>query len=268
MDINSYEQKQLCEIETWEKREPSVVAQAMDKVAKPIGAVVNFVIPKKAILGALTTFNDLAGFFTDTGDILRDGNVVRIEDLKQKDLRLSDQMAENVSLWAKGIAATEGGAAGFTGIFGMAVDIPTIITLSLRTIQKIGLCYGYECNTEAEKVLVLNVMSVASSNNFQEKAAAIAALRQIEIAIAKNTWKILAEQAANKQAIPVIVMTIKNLAKQLGINITKRKALQAIPVLGAGVGAAMNVAYIADITEAAIRTYQKRWLKDNGKLIE
>ena len=60
-------------------------------------------------------------------------------------------------------------------------------------------------------------------------------------------------------------MCIKNLAKQLGINITKRKALQTIPIVGAGIGAVMNAAYITDITEAAIRIYEKRWLNDNGK---
>lgn len=109
-------------------------------------------------------------------------------------------------------------------------------------------------------------MSIASSNSLQEKAAGMAALKQIEMAIAKNTWKKLAEQAANKQGIPFIVMTIKNLAKQLGVNLTKRKALQAVPILGAGVGAMVNVAYMTDITQAAIRTYQKRWLEDNGKI--
>ena len=266
MSISRYEKQQLYEIEKWEQREPSVVAQTMNKVTKPIGELVNFVMPKNAILGALITFNDLANFFTDTGDILREGNVAKIEELRYKDLYLSDQIAKNVSLWAKGIAGAEGGGAGVAGILGMAVDIPTIITLSLRTIQKIGLCYGYECNTEAEKMFVLNIMSAASSNNVQEKAAAITTLWQIEVAIAKNTWKKLAEQATNKQGIPFLVMTIKNLARQLGINITKRKALQAIPVLGAAVGATMNIVYITDITEAAIRTYQKRWLEENGRI--
>lgn len=147
MSISSYEKQQLYEIEKWEQREPSVVAQTMNKVTKPIGELVNFVMPKNAILGALITFNDLANFFTDTGDILREGNVAKIEELRYKDLYLSDQIAKNVSLWAKGIAGAEGGGAGVAGILGMAVDIPTIITLSLRTIQKIGLCYGYVFRT-------------------------------------------------------------------------------------------------------------------------
>lgn len=268
MEMNDYEKQELLKIKEWEKREPSVVAQAIDVVAKPIGAVVNLIIPRKAILGALTTFNDLASFFTDEGDILRDSNVTTIEELRNKDLHLSDKLATDIALWAKGIAIAEGGITGTTGIFGMAVDIPSIITLALRTIQKIALCYGYKCDTEAEKIFVFQIMSAASSNSINEKTAAIVALRQIEVAIIKNTWKKLAEQAANKQAIPVFVMCIKNLAKQLGVNITKRKALQTIPIVGAGVGATMNAAYISDITEAAMRIYQKRWLKENSKIIE
>lgn len=266
--MNDYEKRELLKIKDWEEREPSVVAQAVNLVAEPIGKIVNLVIPQKAILGALTTFNDLAGFFTDENDIIRDGSVSTIEELQKKDLQLSDKLATNVTLWAKGIAGTEGAASGVAGIFGMAVDIPTIITLALRTIQKIALCYGYKCNTEAEKIFVFQVMSSASSNSMKEKIVAITALKQIQLAIAKNTWKKLAEQAAQKQAIPTFVMCIKALAKQLGINITKRKALQVIPAAGGLVGAAMNVAYISDIAEAAMRVYQKRWLEENEKIIE
>ena len=59
----------------------------------------------------------------------------------------------------------------------------------------------------------------------------------------------------------------RNLAKQLGINITKRKAAQAIPIIGAGVGAAMNLAFINDVSWAARRAFQEKWLIDNNKII-
>lgn len=42
--------------------------------------------------------------------------------------------------------------------------------------------------------------------------------------------------------------------------------MQAIPVVGAGVGAAMNAKYINDIAWAARRTFQERWLRDNDLL--
>jgi hypothetical protein len=48
----------------------------------------------------------------------------------------------------------------------------------------------------------------------------------------------------------------------------KRKAAQAIPVVGAGVGAAMNLAFINDVAWAARREFPKRWLYDNKKIKE
>ena len=71
---------------------------------------------------------------------------------------------------------------------------------------------------------------------------------------------------AEKVVICSACITIRNLSNQIGINITKRKAMQAIPVVGAGVGAAMNAKYINDIAWAARRTFQERWLRDNDLL--
>ena len=45
-------------------------------------------------------------------------------------------------------------------------------------------------------------------------------------------------------------------------------AKQAIPVVGVGVGAAMNAKYLNDIAWAARRSFQERWLRDNGLLID
>lgn len=61
---------------------------------------------------------------------------------------------------------------------------------------------------------------------------------------------------------------IKKLAKQLGINLTKRKAMQLIPVVGAGIGAAVNASYMRDVIWSARRTYQKRWIADNGYILD
>ena len=198
---------------------------------------------------------------------MRDAKVSSIHELKTKDLQVSDKLADNIHNWAIGIAGTEGGVAGFFGLPGMVADIPTIITFALRTIHKIGLCYGYKTTTQEDNLFVYSVMSAAGSNSVKEKNMAIATLRQLNVILLKNTWKKMAEKAAQeKMSGEAFIIAIKALAKQLGINLTKRKALQAIPIAGAGVGSAMNIAFINDICWAARRSYQKRWLMDNGKI--
>lgn len=259
-----YEKQQIEAITTWEKEPPSVVSQAFGVVSKPVAWVVQKLVPQKAIEGALSLANGAGNLLADTKDILRDGKVSSIEDLKHVNLEVCDGLANSVHNWALGIAAVEGGAAGYFGLPGMAVDIPALITFSLRSIHKVGLCYGYEAKTSEDEKFVMMALSSAGANNPAEKAASVLAMREIQQTILKQTWKKMAQTAAEKQLSKEAgIIAVKNLAKQLGINITKRKALQAIPFIGAGIGATMNVQYINDICWAARRSFQKRWLEEN-----
>lgn len=265
--MTEYENEQLDEIKLWKEKEPTVVSQAIGMVVKPLGWVVNKIIPQKAIQGALVGADALAQAITDENDIKRDAQISDISELRIKDLQLSDKLANEVHNWAIATLGTEGGVTGTFGIAGMAVDVPMVITFALRTIHKIGLCYGYKAVTLEDRQFVFSVMSIAGANTMHEKNIAIAYLKRLNVILVKQAWKKMAEKAVgNKFCGEAMLITVRNLAKQLGINITRRKALQAIPVIGAGVGAAMNIAFINDISWAARRCFQERWLIDNGKL--
>lgn len=267
--MNSYEKIQFDQIVEWKNEEPSVVSQVAGYVFKPVTWAVNKLIPRKAIEGALLGCNKVAELLTDTNDIKRDANVSSIKDLAYKELKLSDKLANEVHNWALAIAGAEGAAAGATGLLGFAVDIPALITQSLRVIHKIGLCYGFECRTEQDKQLVLGIMSAAGANTIEEKTASVALLQSMKVMIMRSTWKSLAAKAAqNKFGEEAAIIGIKALAKRLGVNITKRKALQTIPVIGAGIGAAVNVAFINDVAWAARRTFQETWLIANKRIEE
>ncbi|WDL93026.1 EcsC family protein [Bacillus sp. HNR-4] len=267
--LTFYEKQQLNAIEKWKTEEPSIIQQAVGKVFEPVSKIVNVIVPEKAIQGALDGASELGRWLADYNDLQRDGEVENIKELRTKDLGVSDKLADEVHNWAIGIATAEGGATGFFGVFGMAADIPSVVTLALRTIHKIGLCYGYECKTEEEKNFVLAILSVSSANSMEEKTTALATLKVIQNIISRKTWKKIGEIAVkNPAGIHAAITLIRNLAKQLGINITKRKALQAVPFIGAAVGGAVNGAFIKDVGWTARRAFQERWLKENGKIID
>jgi hypothetical protein len=115
--------------------------------------------------------------------------------------------------------------------------------------------------------VVRDVRTVA--NSVEEKLAALTAIRAIETILLKQTWKKMAETAAKNQfSKEGAIIGLKALAKQLSINITKRKALAAIPYIGALIGGSMNAWYVRDIGWAARRLFQERWLMENGKIID
>jgi hypothetical protein len=205
----------------------------------------------------------------DTADVIREASVESVSDLKTKDLQLSDRLSDEVHNWGIGMAAAEGAGAGFFGIFGAPVDVPALITMALRTIEKIGVCFGYECKTQKDEDFIFGILSAAGANTVEEKLGALVAIRSIEAALLNQTWKKMAETAAKSQfSKEGAIIGLRTLAKQLSINITKRKALAAIPYIGSLVGGSMNAWYIRDVGWAARRLFQERWLRENGKLVD
>ena len=259
-----YEKSEIRDMKKWEQEPPGVVNRALGKALTPVSWVTQRVIPKKAIEGCLNLANAAGSALADKGDILRDGEVSNISDLRNVKMEVCDKLANSVHNYALSFAAVEGGATGFFGLVGMVVDIPSLITFALRSIHKIGLCYGFESVSHEDEKFIFGIMAAAGANNPTEKMTAIATIRSIQQILVKTTWKKMAETAAQKTfSKEAGIIAIRNLAKQLGINITKRKALQAIPFFGAGVGAGMNAQYINDVCWAARREFQRRWLDEN-----
>lgn len=254
----AYEQQQLDEIEIWEKKAPSGLAKALGFFSAPLAWAARQVVPDEAMEQALKQAFGAAGAFSGSDDLLRESSILgyaaeTVGELAKAPLHISDSLAHSVAKWGKGIAAAEGAVTGVTGLAGLIVDIPAIIVLAIRTIRKIGYCYGFETSLDVERNFVLQVLSAGAANSSEEKSQAIQAIfsgdKQL---VAGHEQHILRKEG--------FTATVRNLAKQLAINLTRRKAAQGIPVIGGGVGAAMNVMFISDISDASIRLYQRRRL--------
>jgi hypothetical protein len=264
MNLGEYEKEQIRAIDEWRLEKPSGISAALGFVMFPISFLIRAFVPKSVIQGAIEGSSAAAEWWADEGDILRKGGVSEIEGLRAKDLKLSDRLANEVHNWAIGIASAEGVGSGVLGIYGLAMDIPFIVTFALRTVHKIGFCYGYKSKDEKGKQFVLTLLSAAGANTARERADAVKMLRVIDIMIAKQTLKTVAEKAVERQlAKEAVMIGVKNLGRQLGMNITERKILQAIPAIGAVVGASVNGWFINDVGWAARRSFQERWLIDN-----
>jgi len=267
--LTRYEKKQIKPIKKWKEERPGVIGKNLGIVVEPAAWLVRRIIPESATKAAIDAASKAGEKLADKKDIIRDGHVRNISSLKRKNLELSDEIANDVHNWAIGMAVVEGAVTGLEGILLAPIDITLIITLAFRTIHKIGLCYGYECVDKNDRDFVLGILAASGANTLEEKLAALTALRIIEVQIAKKTWKDLARRAAQQQlGKEAAIIGAKQLAKQLGINLTKREALAAIPVIGALIGGSVNGWYIKEVGWLARRSFQERWLLDNHKIIE
>ena len=267
--LSDYELSQIQQIQSWKTADPAVALYKANFMFLPFSRLTLAFLPIKAIHKSLQFTNNVAEWLTDKEDILRTAGISQIVELQTRSLELSDHLADHVHNWGIALASAEGGSAGALGLLGIAFDIPAIITLALRTVHKIGVCYGFEANTDAEKQFVISVLAASGSNEMSEKIAAIATLHTIRSTLTRQLTEDIAMKAASETlGREAGLVTIQNIARQLGINITRRKALQLIPVLGAAIGASVNGWFVREAGWAARRMYQERWMAVNQKIPE
>jgi uncharacterized protein (DUF697 family) len=266
--LTKYEAEQRERIEAWKAEEPGVVSKAVGILTSPLAWVAQKALPEAAIHGALDASNTLARYLADIDDVLREAKVASVEELRGLELERLDALADRTHNWAVGIAATEGAATGALGLPGMVADIPVVITLALRTIHKVGACYGFRAKDEQDAQFIYGILSASGANSMKEKVASLGVLRSLQVALMKQTWKAMNQKALGaKLSQEGGVIALRNLAKQLGVNLTKRKALAVVPAIGALVGGSANGWWLKEVGWAARRSFQERWLAEAGKIV-
>lgn len=265
-NLTEYEAEQLSAIQAWKTEEPSVISKSLGTVFTPVSWLTQKLIPEKAIRGAIYAAMKTADKLSDRGDIKKAGNVSQIQDLLSKELQFLDKLAATVHHWAIGLATTGGIATGFGGAVTLAADIPATVTLALRTIYKIGLCYGYESKTDEDRRFILAVLAIPSANSIGDKMIALNTLGAVRTTPKRSLVPSPDDAAESTQKKPLTKkdtdIGIDHLAKATGLNLSKRKVLQLIPAVGAVVGGSVNGWYLRDVGWSARRAYQERWLGD------
>ncbi|NII59761.1 EcsC family protein [Sphingomonas aerolata] len=268
MKIDAYVRGQIKDIVAWEAEEPWLVTKVINRVTAPLAWGIKKVIPKVAIEGIVISADWMASLTTREKWVLGEAGVDSFADVRELPLLKLDAMADSVHNWAITTATAEGGIAGAAGLPGMVLDIPAVIGQSFRLIRQVGLCYGYETKTDEDFSFCLEVLSLAGSASMKEKTGSLATLKSMETTLKKVGWKAMEKVAKKSPATrEAFLLALKKVAEQLGFQLTKKKALQAVPIIGAAVGATSNLAFIRSVGWAARRAYQRRLLEEHGLTI-
>jgi hypothetical protein len=263
--ITPYERDQGEHIQSWSQEPPGIVERAAGVALAPLGWVFNRIIPPSAIEALLRASDWLADKTIGEAAKQRDAATASKPEARLEEL---DAETDRIRNWAIAYASGEGAVAGAVGLISLPIDIPAIVTLSLRTIRRIGLVYGYAAANEAEKKFIFSVLAVAGANSMPQKVAALDAMRDLETDLIARHWVALGQRAAQRTVrAETMLLFIRDVAEQLGLNLSRRKALAAVPIVGAAIGAAMNGWYLRDVATAAQRAYQERWLRERGRLV-
>lgn len=156
-------------------------------------------------------------------------------------LQQRDELAKELLVKYKKIAAAEGAGTGFGGIFLGMVDFPALIAIKMKFLFELAHIYGYDTNNKSERLFLLYVFQLAFSGH--EKRPSL--LETIE------DWD---------SKYLELEVDWEQLQREYRDSLDFRKLLQIVPGFGAVVGFLANYSLLDDLGGVAINCYRMRIL--------
>lgn len=142
------------------------------------------------------------------------------------------------------LAALSGGIGGAVGLASLPVELPASTTIMLRSIADIARNEGEDLARPETALACLEVFALgghAADGNLLE--GGYLALRGVLAKSVTDAARYLAGRRVADQAAPALARLIGQLAARFGLVVSQKTAAQAVPVIGALSGAAINLAF-------------------------
>jgi hypothetical protein len=159
-------------------------------------------------------------------------------------------------------AAGSGGVGGFFGLPGLAVELPISTVIMLRAIADIARSEGedvgsLECQLACVEVFALG--GPGPADNASETAYYAA-----RIGLAKaltEAAEYIAAKGMTEEGAPVVLRLIARIAARFDVVVSEKVAAQAVPIVGAASGVAINVLFVNSFQRAASGHFTVRRLE-------
>lgn len=160
------------------------------------------------------------------------------------EISVLDEVAEKIIHGAMKLAAAEGAGFGLGGFLTIVPDFSILAGITLRTIQKLSLIYGYEYNTEAE---VAELWIAAAS------AAGV------------DLGRDLLEKNLVNRFIPRIIQRI---AAQASAEFVEKWSARFIPIASSLIGGVLNYYFVRGWGERAHAHFRKKHLEARQQIAQ
>jgi hypothetical protein len=265
-----YETRQVRRIHKWRRRRPGWISRTIEFLVSPIVYLFRRVIPHSTVDNILHGNLSLARRWAREGSTLRSLGVSHRSELSAAELLHSDRTVRRIHRRAVWLSAIVGFSAGVFGIFALPVGMAAMLNLALRTIHRIGLCYGYPAESEAERLFVYYTLSLAGNIKPEDKAASLAAMRELHAAITAKPPEPDQPHAPVDDTLRHKALHIAHhdFSREITRQLVELRILTSIPGIGGLVALIVDTRYMRSVGWAARHAYQLRWLEERGRLPE
>ncbi len=144
----------------------------------------------------------------------------------------------------KTLAAASGAAGGAFGLPALALELPVSTTLILRSIADIARAQGEDLADPATALACMEVFALGGRTQIDDHMeSGYFAVRSVLATTMTEAARYIAQHGVSQQSAPMVVRFLSQIAARFGIVVSQKVAAQALPVIGALGGAAVNYAF-------------------------
>lgn len=174
-----------------------------------------------------------------------------LDQVRQAPLDAMDRTADALTESRANIATAQGATTGFGGLFTLAIDIPAVLGLSLKVLQEMALCYGYDPQEKREREFIVKCLQFASSDIVGKKAV----LDDLDRMAAAGSGQ--GDDGGERAAMSQLQGWREVIAGYRD-NFGWKKLFQLVPIAGMVFGAYINRSTLKEVAEAGKMLYRKR----------
>jgi len=168
-----------------------------------------------------------------------------VADIREIPLAVMDKLTGTLAGQRKRFATIQGASTGIGGIFTLAIDIPALMAISLKTLQEIAIMYGYDPSDQSERIFMIKCLQFSSADIVGKRAI----LNELSRYGQQESRP--GEMVSQLQGWREVVYTYRD---QFGW----KKLFQMVPIAGMMFGAFTNRSMIHDLSETGMMLYRKR----------
>lgn len=146
----------------------------------------------------------------------------------------------------KALAVGSGAAGGFFGLPALAIELPLSTTIILRSIADIARSEGEDLSRPEARLACVEVFAFGGASRGDDAAETgyFAVRSALTYAVAEAA-QFIAEKGIIEEGAPVLVRLVAQIASRFSVAVSEKVAAQAVPVVGAMGGAAVNALFVS-----------------------
>ncbi|HET7580086.1 MAG TPA: EcsC family protein [Bacillales bacterium] len=242
--------KELRDIKNWEKAQQKV--WFWERLGRLPFKILDKLTPAFIQNKLGRALDELGGYIQSGGRYLISKKTVlkkfdgvdSLEDIRHLPLGQMDEAARRYAVSRARFAKWQGATTGVGGYFTLAIDIPALLGLSLKILQEIAICYGYDPYDKAERLFIVKCLQFASADVVGKKAV-LDDLEQIDKEERQH------RTVTQLQSWREVIMTYRE-------NYGWKKLFQLVPIAGIVFGAIVNKSTLENVAETGMMLYRKR----------